>query len=429
VKKEFARVAHDALGTADFTAFDQALANLVLPDSFGVFADPDLVRALAKDLGDADTTKWITRPITWDATLYDARVKLSTADNLIHLLWQDLSQRLARKLDAVARRASLAAHGAVLCFFARAQFSIIVEYTRSGGGAVSLRPLAALPEPNGVLELTNIFDGVTAQTRNAIKNAALSVDKLVYQRGCIIHVDRQREDVFGPTIDTILLGELLAEWLDLQGATRKISALEVGPGSGLLSAILASSDHVTDLTAIDLNGAAVTCTLKNLHINGATLDAMHQLIRVRAERFQANQFTDSFDIVVCNPPYIPCEPKSTGSSMKEYGRAVGGLELCKDILASLPTLLSPGGLLLLMASSLSDDEARAAIPAGFSAIAALDEDGRRVPLDVDVVWQNAEWRAQLAADGRIEEDANGVLWHRLRPLWIRRTEKANDDRQ
>jgi release factor glutamine methyltransferase len=422
VKKEFARVAHDALTTSDFTAFDQALANQVLPDSFGVFADIDLVQSLAKQFGDSDTTKWITRPLAWDATLYDPRVTLSTADNLIHLLWQDLSQRLARKLDAVARRTSLAARGAVLCFFARAQFSIIVEYTRSGGGAVSLRPLAALPEPNGVLELTNIFDGVTAQTRNAIKNAALSVDKLVYQRGCIIHVDRQREDVFGPTIDTIILGELLAEWLDSLKADRKISALEVGPGSGLLSAILSSSDHVAELTAVDLNGAAVTCTLKNLHINGAALDAKHQLVRVRAERFQTEQFTESFDIIVCNPPYIPCEPSSTGLSMKEYGRAVGGLDLCKQILRSLPTLLSQGGVLLLMASSLSEDEVHAEIPRGFSAETALSNDGRRVPLDVDVVWQNAEWRKQLMSDGRIEEDANGVLWHRLRPLWIRRTE-------
>jgi release factor glutamine methyltransferase len=421
VKTELARLAREALATSEFKAFGDALATQALPDSFGVLADSDLVALVAEQLQDDDPTKWLTRPLTWNAGLYDPHVTLSSADKLLHLLWQDLSTRLARKLDAVSHRTSLSPRGAVLCFFGRAQFSIVVEYTRSGGGAVGLRPLAALPDPNGVLELTNLLDEATAEVRNAIKNAAMSVDKLVFQRGSIIHVDRQREDVFGPTIDTVILGELLAEWLDLKTPGSKISALEVGPGSGLLSAILASSDHVGDLTSVDLNGSAVSCTLKNLQINDVTLDAKHQRVRIRAEKFDSDQFTAPFDFVVCNPPYIPSAPDSASLAMREYGRAVGGLELSMDILKSLPTLLSPEGVLLLMASSLSDSEIIATVPEGFEAVAALGGDGRRVPLDVDVVWQRADWRERLLADQRIEQDEDGGLWHKLRPLWIKRT--------
>lgn len=420
MKKELARLAREALTTSDFKTFGDSLANQALPDSFGVLADRELVAIVAEQLQDNDPTRWVTRPLTWDARLYNPHVTLTPAEQLLHLLWQDLSTSLARKLDAVGHRTSLSPRGAVLCFFGRGQFSIVVQYTRSGAGAVGLRPLAALPEPTGVLELTNLLDGATAEVRNAIKNAALSVDKLVFQRGIIIHVDRQREDVFGPTIDTVILGDLLAERLESRTSVRKISALEVGPGSGLLSAILASSDHVGELTAVDLNGAAVSCTLKNLQINDVTLDAKHQRVRVRAEKFAANQFTSPFDFVVCNPPYIPGAPGSSSPSMREYGRAVGGLELCIEILTSLPTLLAPHGSVLLMASSLSDPEVIAAIPEGFEAIAALEGDGRRVPLDVDAVWERSDWREKLLADQRIEQDDEGGLWHKLRPLWISR---------
>jgi tRNA1(Val) A37 N6-methylase TrmN6 len=421
LKTELARLAREALSTSQFKAFNDTLATQTLPTSFGIFDDKLLVALISQQMGTSDTTKWVTRPLTWNSELYNPNVALSAADNLVHLLWQDLSARLARKLDAVAHRTALAARGAVLCFFGRADFSIVVEYARSAGGAIRLKPLAALQEPNGVLEVTNLLHGATAEVRNALKNVAFSVDKLVYQRGCIIHVHRQREDVFGPTIDTVILGELLAEFLDTH-KNHKLSALEVGPGSGLLSAILATSEHVVDLTSVDLNAAAVSCTLKNLHINDATLDSKQQVVRVRAERFDAQQFAAPVDLIVCNPPYIPGEPTSSSLSMKEYGRAVGGLDLCIEILRSLPSLLTPDGALLLMASSLSDSDVVACIPDNFEATPALGGDGRRVPLDVDVVWHNPEWRAYLLAQQRIEVDSAGEISHYLRPLWIRRRE-------
>lgn len=419
MKKELPKLALKALATSDFKVFGDTLATQGLPDSFGVLADSDLASHIAEKLSEKDPTKWITREITWNTELYDPHVTLSPEDQLLHLLWQDLSTRLIRKLDAVARRTLLANRGAILCFFGRAHFSIIIEYKRSYAGAMSLRPLAAVYEPNGVFELTNLLDGATAEVGNAIKNVAFSVDKLVFQRGCIIHVDRQKEDVFGPTIDTVILGELLAEWLEASSPDRKISTLEIGPGNGLLSAILASSDRVSELIAVDLNMAAVTCTLKNLHINDANLDAKHQQVRVRAERFEANQFTSPFDFVICNPPYIPGAPDSASPSMREYGRAVGGLGLCIEVLKSLPMLLSSDGVLLLMASSLSDDEVIESVPEEFEIVAALGSDGRRVPLDVDVVWQRPDWRDWLLANQKIEQDDNGKLWHRLRPLWIK----------
>jgi tRNA1(Val) A37 N6-methylase TrmN6 len=425
LKAELAKLAREALATSEFKQFGDALSTQALPESFGVLTDSALMTKIAVQLRDGDPMHWITRARTWDASLYHPSIAFDAADNLLHLLWQDLSTRLARKVDAVAHRTPLAARGAVLCFFGRAQFSIVVEYTRSGGGAVSLRPLAALADPNGVFELSNLLDGATPEIRNAVKNAAMSVDKLVFQRGSIVHVDRQREDVFGPTIDTVILGELVAEWLDTKTRESKVVALEIGPGSGLLSVLLGSSDCVRALIAVDLNDAAVTCTLKNLKINDITLDAKHQRVRVRAEKFDPAQLVDQFDFIVCNPPYIPDVPdavESTSPSMKEYDRAVGGLDLCLEILGNLPELLAPKGVLLLMTSSVSDREVMACLPDGFEASPALGADGRRVPLDVDVVWRRQEWRDWLLSGGRIERDERGGLWHRLRPFWVKRKE-------
>jgi hypothetical protein len=264
----------------------------------------------------------------------------------------------------------------------------VLEYRRSPSGALDLIPLVGQSDPTGILELISLLDRAAPAVRNALKKAAVPVDKLVYQRGSIVHVNRQLEDVFGPTIDTIILGEL---------------------------------DSVKELTTLDLNSAAAICTLKNLHINDISLDAKHQIVRVRAERFSVNQFTRPFDMIVCNPPYIPIAPASGTASLREYNRAVGGLELCIEVLNSLSNILRPDGVMLLMTSSLSHKEVIASVPDGFEVTEAIPSSGRRVPLDVDAVWRVPMWRAQLAAEARLEEDEMGGIWHNLRPIWIKRS--------
>ena len=129
---------------------------------------------LAAKLG-GNVGHWITRPLTWDADEYDPLVapKFETEDTILHLLWQDLDTKLAQKIEAVGRKVALATRGAVLCFFGRAQLTIIVEYTRSGGGAVNLRPVAAVQDPAGLFELDELFDRQPPQIRNLLKKSAL----------------------------------------------------------------------------------------------------------------------------------------------------------------------------------------------------------------------------------------------------------------
>lgn len=412
-------LARQAIASSDFKKFDEAISLQELPKSFGVLNDAELVQVIATYLGD-DPTRWVLRPSTWDVSAYSHLTTFNPAETLLHLLWQDLRSKLARKLDAVARRGPISREGAILCFFGPATFEIIVRFTRSGG-AMELRPLVAQLNPSGVLDLMSLLDGASPQLKSQIKRVAISTDKLIYQRGALIHVNRQTEwEVFGPTIDTIILAELIADRIETLAPEHRITALEIGPGSGLLSAVLAKSEHVAELTAVDLNPAATSCTIKNLQTNDVILDGKHQAIRVRSEAFSSQQLCPPYDLIVCNPPYIPKAPDPADHSLSERGRAVTGIELCVDILSQLPSLLGEGGLALVMTSSLSDREVLDCIPQGFLAIQALPGDGRRVPLDVDDVWDSSEWREQLLREARIEEDEHHGLWHKLRPIWVRR---------
>lgn len=414
--------AESSLRGGGIEEFDRALASQLLPDGLSVLLIPDLRSDIAGALP-GQISEWITRPRTWDVSVYDAHTVLSPAETILHRLWEDLAGRLNRKMEAAFRSVALGSTGAIVCFFSGAALSVVVGYQRSAGGALSLEPVAALEGPRGVFDLSHLFSGASPEQRNALKAAAQSADKLVFQRGVLVHVHRQRDDVFGPTIDTVLLAEILARWLEDQDQEqdRDIVALEVGPGNGLLSCLLATAPHVTRLYAIELNPAAVVCTLRNLQINSITLDAVHPRVAVRAERFDEGEISGVIDVIVCNPPYIP-DPPLDGTG---YGLAVGGFSLCTELLEGLDSLLSPNGRLLLMSSSVSHAEVLACVPQGFRVVPCLDGKGLRVPLDVDTVWKNKDWRKHLVAEERIEADPEGNLWHYLQPLWIsRQTEEG-----
>jgi release factor glutamine methyltransferase len=376
-----------ALERGDFTELGRVLQRQQMPDTFRVLLAPRVVDVLAPQFGSKDIVSWIMRPRTWDIGSYKPGTNFTNGETLLHLLWQDLAGRLNRKMDVAFQKVGLPPTGAVLCFFDGAGLSIVVGYKRSLHGVLSFRPVAAVFRPYGVFELSHLLASGSQEQRRLIKSTALSVHKLLFQRGVLTHVDRQAEDdICGPSIDTVLLGEALAVWLEDQASDSRLIALEVGPGSGFLSALLAGAECVERLYAVDLNPSAIRCTLKNLYINGVSLNAITPRISVRAESFDANEFPGRFDLIVSNPPYLPLSPDHHQIDPGGYGLAVGGLRLCQDIIESLEEKLSPNGRLLLMTSSASIGEIRRLLPAGFRMIPVIEGDGFRVPLDVDSMW-------------------------------------------
>lgn len=409
----------------DFRDFEAALARQNLPDTFRVLLYDSVSQLLGQQLG-GGVVNWIMRESTWDTRSYNPRkvAAFTTGEKLMHLLWHDLETRLTLKLSSLFQKITSPSQGAVLCFFGGAALNVIVRYRRAAGGAVSLQPITAVENPHGVFELPGLFAAASPEQRSSLKAAALSVDKLLFQRGVLIHVDRQREDVFGPTIDTVLLAEILGERLEALPQDVHMLALEIGPGNGLLCSILGISRKVDALYAIDLNPSAATCTLKNLGVNDIEIGAMTPALCVRAERFRPSEIAQPVDLIVCNPPYIPEPTGKDPVGHNGHHLAVSGLELCKDLLSSLDSILTPRGELLLMTSSLSSAAVQSLIPDGFMIRPAYADQGYRVPLDVDAVWQSPTWRDQLLQTGLIEADMESNLWHYLRPVWVFRQGKS-----
>lgn len=149
--------------------------------------------------------------------------------------------------------------------------------------------------------------------------------------------------VFRPRSDTWLLAGLLEKEARLPGT----SVLDVCTGSGAL-AVAAARGGAADVTAIDVSRRAVLAARMNARLN-----------RVRVRALRGDLFAPvrgrRFDTIVSNPPYLPAEddalPERGPARAWDAGR--DGRALLDRIAAEAPAAMLPGGLLLLIQSSLT----------------------------------------------------------------------------
>ena len=153
--------------------------------------------------------------------------------------------------------------------------------------------------------------------------------------------------VFRPRSDTWLLADLIRAEERIPNS----SVLDVCTGSGAL-AVAAAQSGAGDVTAVDVSRRAVLTAWFNARLNG---------VRVRA--LQGDLFSPvarrPFDAIVSNPPYLPAEeeelPRRGSERAWDAGR--NGRTLIDRIIAGAPSLLRPGGILLLIHSSLTGVDA------------------------------------------------------------------------
>lgn len=155
--------------------------------------------------------------------------------------------------------------------------------------------------------------------------------------------------------------------LDVTGAR----VLDVGCGSGLytVAMLLAGADTVT---ALDVNRACVSTTVDNVARNNLSVSKVEPLCAglatVVVER--------PWDVVVCNPPHFPHDPRYAGDDGLQAA-LVGGVDgraLYDALLARLDELLAPHGTVVLAHSSLAD------IPRTRAELAAAGYDTRTVQI-------------------------------------------------
>jgi release factor glutamine methyltransferase len=148
------------------------------------------------------------------------------------------------------------------------------------------------------------------------------------------------EDVYKPAEDTYLLISAIT-------GERGGKALDLGCGCGLISLILAKK--FSEVIAVDINPYAVGLTLHNAKING-----LSNIYTVRCDSGSSLK-SCVFDVVACNPPYIPVLEEK-GWINKAWSGGLTGREATYRMAGEAYRLLKEDGRLYIVASSLSKIE-------------------------------------------------------------------------
>lgn len=153
-------------------------------------------------------------------------------------------------------------------------------------------------------------------------------------------------EVYLPQEDSQLLIRAMSECGLAPG--RRVADLCTGSGAVAVAAATAGARQVT---AIDLCPRAVHHARRNAAAAGVRV-AVHLGSWARAVEF------GPFDLVVCNPPYVPSSDQgqddSPGVPLLAYDGGEDGRVVLDPLCASAPALLDGGGTLMLVHSEFSD---------------------------------------------------------------------------
>ncbi|WP_019971424.1 HemK2/MTQ2 family protein methyltransferase [Mycobacterium sp. 141] len=156
------------------------------------------------------------------------------------------------------------------------------------------------------------------------------------------------DGVYPPQQDSQLLIDVLAR----SGPLQRRRVADLGTGSGVV-AVAAAQLGATSVTAFDICPNAVRCARRNALAAGAD-------VHVKLGSWTQALECEPFDIVVCNPPYVPSGVDVDTSSVPPWsgpmaawnGGADGRLVL-DPLCAAAPRMLTDGGTLLLVQSEFS----------------------------------------------------------------------------
>jgi release factor glutamine methyltransferase len=173
--------------------------------------------------------------------------------------------------------------------------------------------------------------------------------------------------VYAPQEDS----RFLIEVMDKTGLAPGRRVADLCTGSGVVG-IAAAEQGASQVMAFDVCSRSVRCARMNASSAGVDVD-VHLGSWARAAEF------GPFDLVVCNPPYVPHDPDiafmpvaSNIGPARAWDAGQDGRLVLDPLCAAVPDLLAPGGSFLLVQSEF-------AVPR--QTLAALAEAG----LDAEVV--------------------------------------------
>ncbi|WP_374772573.1 methyltransferase [Streptomyces sp. NBC_01310] len=151
--------------------------------------------------------------------------------------------------------------------------------------------------------------------------------------------------VYQPQADTRLLAAALAQ----ENLGPLAEVLEIGTGTGALALHAATSG--ARVTAVDVSWPAVATARLNAWLHRLPLRVLHG-------DFEARTTGRRFDVVFSNPPYVPApesRPPLRGPE-RAWDAGLDGRAIIDRICADAPSLLRPGGILLMVHSGMCGAE-------------------------------------------------------------------------
>ncbi|GJM43217.1 MAG: hypothetical protein DHS20C21_00590 [Gemmatimonadota bacterium] len=389
-------------------------------DFFGDLASAELLRS------DADWFSPQNQP---------NRIDTSVEPLIVHRVYQRLLDQLLSSGVLSLVSSGIPASGALLYYSDRMARCVIFEYRLVRNRGVECVPLVELRKPDRLYDMDSALRATAPEERSALKKVLMLGHKIVGHRNTFVHVDRRRDlGVAGPFLDTILLNEMAHKYIyehmhqDEVAALQLKSVLEIGCGSGLLAAAASQNlPSITRLEAIDMSPESVLCAYRNVEAN------LHESVQAPLEKFfvcgaySGQRFSD-FSIVLCNPPYIPYIPEEHG---RRTADAISGTSLLEAVIASVPTLLSPGGVLLMVVSDLARRELLVAVrEQGVESLEVTPPEGIEVAFDQEDILRNQSWLEWLVNERELRHRAEGDGFsHVLRcyAVWRSEAQGFSDD--
>jgi release factor glutamine methyltransferase len=201
--------------------------------------------------------------------------------------------------------------------------------------------------------------------------------------------------VHRPISDTWMLAAQMRE--EIRAGRRRV--LDVCTGTGALA--VAAAREGAHAAAIDVSRRAAACVRLNAALNGAHGDVE----ALRGDLF-APVRGRRFDLIVTNPPYVPGRSERLPERGIERAWYAGtdGRVLVDRICADAPEHLEPGGAILIVHSSVNDEQetVRRLSAAGLRASVAARHDGPLGPL-LSAQAEELERRGLLEPGRRHEE--------------------------
>jgi release factor glutamine methyltransferase len=154
--------------------------------------------------------------------------------------------------------------------------------------------------------------------------------------------------VYAPQRDTRLLAQALRR--EILPPDARVLDVGTGPGTlALLAARLivrsAARNGAARVTAVDISHRAVLAARMNVLVTGLP-------VRVLRGDLLAPVGDATFDLVLSNPPYVPCDGARTPRHSARWDGGEDGRDVVDRLCAAVPDRLAPGGVLLMVHSAM-----------------------------------------------------------------------------